>query len=338
MQLLNEIDGLQTMPDYKAHVYADGTVWWTVSGGLKAFCAFRNLAKIPFDTLGCQMLFGGGTREHTTLIRYQLEQPEYLVFGAFDVTYNEWKAVPEMGQHGFTFNDTVIYYNVYFKRATVHYISNIVYPTVILTYLSFFTFLLDMRVGERLGFGMAIALVVIAQQIVTSGMTPISDQRLWLDKFVAWSFYWVLIGVIESVLVGFLFYVREDAEAKKEAQSKQENTTDEEFEPLVMEATEAIKVEEVKPNSAALEPSDEDTTSKDCCLIAIYKGIIYKYPLRKLDMIALIISTTTYTLFVIGMVATGTSDTWLADEPDWFDESTNPELLMTNYVNGDPNN
>jgi len=75
---------------------------------------------------------------------------------------------------------------------------------------------LDLRIGERLGFGMALALVVVAQQIVTSGMMPISDQRLWLDKFVAWSFYWVLFGVIQSVLIGFLFYIREDRQAHKE--------------------------------------------------------------------------------------------------------------------------
>ena len=87
-------------------------------------------------------------------------------------------------------------------------------PTTILTYLSFFTFLLDMRVGERLGFGMALTLVVVAQQIVTSELIVISNVRLWIDKFVGWSFYWVLFTMVQSVVIGYLYYLREDREAK----------------------------------------------------------------------------------------------------------------------------
>jgi len=71
-----------------------------------------------------------------------------------------------------------------------------------------------MRVGERIGFGMALALVVVAQQIVTISLIPVSNQNLWIDKFISWSFYWVIFGLVQSVLIGFLYYVREDHEAK----------------------------------------------------------------------------------------------------------------------------
>ena len=99
--ILNQIEGIQSMPEFKANVYSDGTVHWYISGGLRAFCAFTGLAEIPFDTLGCQILFGSRARGHADLIQYVLEIPEYAFYGGFDVTYNEWRPVPELAKQGY---------------------------------------------------------------------------------------------------------------------------------------------------------------------------------------------------------------------------------------------
>ena len=121
---------------------------------------------------------------------------------------------------------------------------------------SFFTFLLDLRIGERLGFGMALALVVVAQQIVTSGLTPISDQRLWLDKFVGWSFYWVLFGVIQSVCIGFLYYIREDRMARK--QHKRLTLMSPAARVSMMDKARAAAEEDAAADSAADRGSEEE--------------------------------------------------------------------------------
>ena len=97
------------MPDIKATVHSDGTVLWYMSGGLKTFCAFTGLGQIPFDTLGCQVLFGSSTRIASPLVHYVLEVPDIFFFGGFDVTYNEWKAVPEMAKQGYAVCTTVYY-------------------------------------------------------------------------------------------------------------------------------------------------------------------------------------------------------------------------------------
>ena len=57
---------------------------------------------------------------------------------------------------------------------------------------------------------MALTLVMVAQFFFTIVLIPVSDQHLWLGEFVSWSFYWVLMTVVQSVLVGFLYYVRID--------------------------------------------------------------------------------------------------------------------------------
>ena len=185
---------------------------------------------------------------------YSLDE-ETIQYSSFGLTavYNEWLPLPKLATMGAMPTNDAIYINLYFQRAQNHYIFNIIVsisqgtilllllllfnirfvyllslsqcwllllfpqiPTTTLTYLSFFTFLLDMRVGERLGFGMALTLVVVAQQIITSSMIVISNVSLWIDKFVGWSFYWVLFTMVQSVVIGFLYYVREDREAKKE--------------------------------------------------------------------------------------------------------------------------
>lgn len=60
----------------------------------------------------------------------------------------------------------------------------------------------------------ALALVVVPQQILTTGMIQVSNQQLWFNKFVSWSFYWVLFRVIQSVLIGFIYFIQEDCVAK----------------------------------------------------------------------------------------------------------------------------
>jgi hypothetical protein len=323
------------MPDNKAVVHADGSVFWMYNGGLTAFCAFRDLAKIPFDELGCQFLFSGYTRDHTQLINYVLEEPDYLTFGGFDITYNEWVVIPELGKQGFTFQGGMIYYDVFFKRSTQHYIQNIVVPTVLLTYLSFFTFFLDTRVGERLGFSMALALVVIAQQIVTSGMTPISDQSLWLDKFVTFSFYWVLGVVVQSVVVIYLFYIREDKQLRDEENKANESEINpNEMEPLA-EEVEILGSRQPEPPATASESPDNGKN----CLNVVYEKLANFSSYRKLDMYSFIFCGTTYTIYTVTMLATGSgTDLWLTNEPNWFNESSPPEEFVSFYVNGDPNN
>jgi hypothetical protein len=208
--LYNVVNGVQQFPDAMADLFSNGTVLWRRGGSLKAICQFTGLAKIPFDTLGCQFLLGPWTRRGFGHIQYELSDGVGFHFGDFSPTYNEFKLILDLVETRNNKTDSVISYVFYFERATEYYLFNIVIPTAILTYVSFGTFLLDLRVGERLSFGMALALVLVAQQIVTGDLLPVSNESLWIDKFVGWSFYWVIFGLVESVVVGYVFFLRED--------------------------------------------------------------------------------------------------------------------------------
>ena len=64
--VLNQIEGVQSMPAYKANVYSDGSVEWSMTGGLKTFCAFTGLANIPFDVRGmlCYIMYTNLKKKH----------------------------------------------------------------------------------------------------------------------------------------------------------------------------------------------------------------------------------------------------------------------------------
>jgi hypothetical protein len=210
LDLYNQIDGVQTLPLSNALVFPDGTVQWRRNGNLRAICHFVGLGRIPFDNLGCQLIFGDLARFGFGHIEYVLKDGVGFAFSHIKPTYHQFQLQPEMCEAGRT-PENHLYYTLYFKRATDYYVFNIVLPTIILTYVSFGSFLLDFRVGERLSFVLALALVIVAQQIVTVDLTPVSDEGLWLDKFVGWSFYWVCFVLMESVLIGYLLFIFEDS-------------------------------------------------------------------------------------------------------------------------------
>lgn len=183
-----------------------------------------------------------------------------------------------------------------------------------------------MRVGERLGFGMALALVIVAQQIVTAELTPVSDQALFLDKFIAWSFYWVVVGVIQSVLIGFLYFKQEDRRESKE-KTEQRRSVMLEFGHNKEEDAEE-KMALANHREDALQEEEPEDFSRDSCL--------YTVDLRKVDLWSLFFAVVTYIIFIIVMFTTRKSGFWLRNEPRWFNENDN-DYPTSVFDNNDPN-
>ena len=330
---------------------------------MKAFCSYTGLGTIPFDTLGCQLAFEPRTRYFSNLITYKIADPEYVLYGPFNDAYSEFSVIPERGEIG-TFNDGIgIYYNVYFQRASNQYVVNIVLPTMVLTFLSFFSFLLDVRVGERLGFGLTIALVVVAQQILTSEMLPVSTRPLWMHYFTFISFYFVIVAIIQSVIVGYLYYLREDRREKRgESYSEIGNEDEKKVEEFQEMYAAKDDEQEETPSTLGMAPItsflvsartlrgerkkspgftndgiqvDDNASNKKSCKDYLF----YKCPLRRLDTIVGVVVVVLYIIFVIFMLVTRNNEKmWLNGEPKWFNESSSTVDYNSVYINGDPEN
>eukprot|EP00536_Pseudo-nitzschia_multiseries_P017794 jgi/Psemu1/264518/estExt_Genewise1Plus.C_18160005 len=312
--LLNQVQGIQEFSTSLARVSRDGIVSWKVFGSITATCAFKGLANIPFDTLGCQFLFGARSRSDANLIAYRFRTEESISLGYVETKYEEFQAVPELFEKGYTsyYNTdyaTAMYYNFYFKRAENFYVVDIVIPALIFTYSSFGTFLLDIRIGERLGYGMALALVIIATQILTFDLVPVSSSKLWIDKFVAWSFYWVFFVLIQSVFVAFSHVLQQDRRAKRAAPEETEAAAEEADHTEEKEAT-------------AVPATDLETNTETATKYPGKESFFWTYSLRKFDLICLTFCILSYTLFVVFMFVSNYSGWWLLAEPRWETPTT----------------
>jgi len=322
--LINQIAGIQEMRLSQAEVYADGTVSWEIVGGLGVFCAFRGLADMPFDELGCQLIFAPYTREASRMIEYDLLDPDYIDFGPFEDKYNEWHVIPELGAQGKAAQGQFIYYNVYFRRATVHFLKKIVIPTAIMTYLSFMTCLMDIREGERMGFAMGLALVVVAQQIITADLLPVTDQNLWMQSFVENSFYFVTAVVVQSVLMGFLFYIREDRETEEQRQADGDR---EEQEPLAAfdntaAANRGVAASAVESATGSGKNGGEGATDGRSRWTGRFRAVVYDCPFRKIDVVCCAAFALTYTAWLAYMFIAQRRGSWLVNEPQWISDET----------------
>ncbi|VEU40802.1 unnamed protein product [Pseudo-nitzschia multistriata] len=266
------------------------------------------------------------------MVHYQFPTEATINVAQSDAKYNEFTPLPELFEKGYTWSfntdyPQAMYYNFYFKRAEDFYIYNVLLPAMVLTYCSFGTFLLDMRVGERLGFVMALALVIIAAQIVTFDLVPVSSSKLWIDKFVSRSFYWVLTVLLQSVLVAFVSILREDRKEKKVRQDE-----------LIEKASANQAANETENVAGVVAGSTEKKNEVEGRELEKEESIVWTFSLRKFDFICLAICIVTYSLFVIAMFVSNFNGSWTKEDPEWFtpDNSFGWDEFPNNHYN-DPN-
>jgi hypothetical protein len=96
------------------------TLFVKYSGSITAMCQYRGLASIPFDTLGCQFIFGGRSRQDANAIAYRFFREDVVHFffqceantllhflllytiivtkksSCLEIVYNEFRLVPEL--------------------------------------------------------------------------------------------------------------------------------------------------------------------------------------------------------------------------------------------------
>jgi len=205
-----------------------------------------------------------------------------------------------------------------------------------------------------------LALVVVAQQIVMFDLIPVSNSKLWIDKFVAWSFYWVLLGLVESVLIGFLWYLREDR-AVKEEEKRVTSDPDERVSLMNQSGGEdggnavtntikndgAVAIDslsddevpmtrndrhETVPKVASKEAKMEREKSDDNCL----QFWFYNYSLKRIDLICLLLAVLSYTGFIAFMFISVHQEKsiWSDNEPTWFTSDT--QFSVNAYELGNP--
>lgn len=216
IQLYNSNEGNQaTLEGANPIAYNDGTVFWSRPGILDTMCRFTGLVAFPFDRLKCAMEWGGWslsdglqginltdvgyvflTNEDTAGASYQ----EYGI-RSVDVSLKQtfYDALPNQPW-------TIVKYTVELERATFHYGTLILFPTILITYLSFGVFFMSHEVGERLSFGITLLLVVEVMRTSVAAFVPICGELLWIDLFMLVNSIFCCLSLLETMLVLFFAF------------------------------------------------------------------------------------------------------------------------------------
>lgn len=208
------IDGTMSLPDAEASVRYDGLVKWRRTGVLMATCDLHGIDTFPFDETGCYLEFGG-TRDplyHRVNYVSSLEYVEYGKRVSDDSwNYQEYKIdtdkteVTARTEKLSGFENKLIRFYFYISRARNYYIYMFVLLYIIFTLLSFGMFLVDYQLGERLGYGSSVLFVIVAQDITLSDSTPVTQEWLWIYKLSFGSKLFVIAGIVQSIIVLFLY-------------------------------------------------------------------------------------------------------------------------------------
>eukprot|EP00913_Durusdinium_trenchii_P036019 g33701.t1 len=101
---------------------------------------------------------------------------------------------------------TVVKYTVELNRAAFYYGTLILFPTILVTVLSFGVFFMSHEVGERLSFGITLLLVVEVMRSTVSTFVPICGELLWIDLFMLVNSVFCCLSLLETMTVLFFAF------------------------------------------------------------------------------------------------------------------------------------
>ncbi|CAE7666773.1 acr-7 [Symbiodinium pilosum] len=198
-----------------AVAYSDGSVFWSRPGLLDTLCKFSGLVAFPHDVLKCSMEWGGwtysggyqginlsgkGYSEATTEDTAGSSYQEYSIEGVeVETKTNFYDAYPSEPW-------TLVKYTVKLGRASFYYSLLIIFPTTLITYLSFGVFFMSHEVGERLSFGITLLLVIEVMKTTGASFVPVCGELLWIDLFMLVNTVFCCASLVETMLVLFFAF------------------------------------------------------------------------------------------------------------------------------------
>eukprot|EP00439_Symbiodinium_sp_Y106_P035082 s2955_g4.t1 len=198
-----------------ASVTSDGFVFWSRPGLLDTLCKFSGLVAFPFDELSCAMEWGGWTYSGG-FQGIRLNGKGYSASTSEDTagsSYQEYRIVEIDVEAKTNFYEaypsepwTVLKFTVRLGRASFYYSLLIVFPTVLITYLSFGVFFMSHEVGERLSFGITLLLVIEVMKTTGASFVPVCGELLWIDLFMLVNTVFCCASLVETMAVLFFAF------------------------------------------------------------------------------------------------------------------------------------
>ena len=184
----------------------NGNIIWSRPGIIKATCAF-DLTNFPYDRQLCQIKLGSWTYNGFQLIiqegfppidteNYQQNEEWKLENITHTINAIKYACCP------YKYYD--ITFDIYIKRLSGYYETNIIIPTFATASLILITLLIPWESGERISFAVTVMLSIIVFLLLLSDTLPKSNQRPLLSKMITGLTFFSLFGVLFTVLISAL--------------------------------------------------------------------------------------------------------------------------------------
>ena len=101
-------------------------------------------------------------------------------------------------------------YSVTLARQSHFYLRFVLLPLAIFSLISFSVFFMSFEVGERLGFGITLVLVVEVAKQTISTFLPVCGELVWMELYIWINWIFTCLALLESCLVLGLAYNTEE--------------------------------------------------------------------------------------------------------------------------------
>mmetsp|Transcript_17441 Transcript_17441/g.25761 ORF Transcript_17441/g.25761 Transcript_17441/m.25761 type:complete len:516 (+) Transcript_17441:44-1591(+) len=274
LELYNQDESLSSMADKDALVYPDGSVFWSRIGNIGALCAFSGIQRHPFDVIECTMDFSGWTRS-AHFADYRLMDPpvSYQETGTGKSTYQEYavlKGKERASISHFAYPccpgedwPTLSFTFVFERKTTNYYQRSLVLVMISFTFLAAAVFFLDVRCGERLGYGITVLLAMIATEIVASELLPTCPEFIWIEVMSFGSSLFATLCLIETCIVTHIYYKQRPEDISEHISKSDKDDGAEDFKDCVSDEGSLV---ELIDNSSRLDvfPPGDNTSFFDC--------------------------------------------------------------------------
>ena len=166
---------------FKIIVTSDGSVYWFMYKILHSYCLI-DISEFPFDTQKCKIMIGSWSYDESTLdLRIFAEDKgmdlslyEKNVVWELKSTHAE-RHVERYSCCPWTYVNLT--YTLEFRRIPLYYLMTLVYPTMLLSFLSCVSFLFPADSGERVSLVISVLLGLIVFMLIVNDRTPVTSKE-----------------------------------------------------------------------------------------------------------------------------------------------------------------
>ncbi|KAK6179138.1 hypothetical protein SNE40_011560 [Patella caerulea] len=199
------LDGFVNVTGSKAMVRYDGLIRWMIPIMLKSSCGV-DVTYFPYDYQKCELRFGSWVYDITQMDMHlkpaEVDISSYVVNSEYDLinvsvtrSLVDGSCCPGGGTH------SIISVFIHVKRKSLYYDYIVIAPTIMLCFMTLFTFFLPCHKGEKIAIGLTVFLTLYVVQLFIAENVPDTNSTPILGVFLLMVMTFNCVSLIMATLV-----------------------------------------------------------------------------------------------------------------------------------------